>query len=174
MHMVNLHHVLIQLRRQAGGWFGLCVLLSAVCVQLSFGAAPAPTNAPPAEIVIPKSEFTDDVKDRNARDPFFPLSTRRKIEEEINQAPKAVAPTKIATADQFTVQAIAGPKTRRLAIINKTVFETGNEFQVVSSEGITNIVKCWEIRPKSVIISIDRRPERSEIFLKTPSFNLQK
>ena len=150
-----------------------CVTTFSAAAPAAPAPAPAATNTPSAEIQIPESKFTDDVKDRNARDPFFPLSTRRKEKEEVAQAPKTVTQVKTATADSFVVMAITG-KTRRIAIINKTIFEVGNQFRVTTPDGTIATVKCWEIRPNSVIISVDGRPERLEIFLKAPSFNIPK
>ena len=177
--MATLQHMIIQSYHQVRSWFGVITILCSACVNLFSAAAPAApaapavTNTPPAEIQIPESKFTDDAKDRNARDPFFPLSTRRKEKEEVAQAPKTVTQVKVTTADSFTVNAITGNKNRRIAIINKTIFEVGNEFRVTTADG-TSTVKCWEIRPNSVIISVDGRPERLEIHLKASTFNIPK
>ena len=140
------------------GFFGLAPALSAAApAQIS---PPATTNAPPAEAVIPKSEFNDKLP--QGRDPFFPRSTRRAV----------VAPTTAAGVVQrpafepslFVLKGMSGSAARRLAIINDRTFAAGEDQEVTTRTGKV-LIRCQEIRDNSVLISFGNPPQPLELRL---------
>ena len=112
-------------------------------------ASPAPTNAAPADLEPPKSVYLEPATPQDGRDPFFPLSTRRK--------PKVVAtPTTpvAAAAVDLVLNGISGTAGRRLAIINNRTFEAGEEGVVTPKSGPPTHIRCLDIRADSVLVQI--------------------
>lgn len=130
-----------------------------MAVALAAHSAPAPkqTNSAPAEVVVHKSVFEDDLK--SGKDPFFPKSTRR--------APKTVAPDTKAVAPviQLALKGISGPASRRFALINNQPLAAGEEGYVRVPGGQIK-VHCWEIRDDSVVVSVEGETEKRELRLR--------
>ena len=114
------------------------------------------TNAAPVEVVR-KSVFNDSAN--SGKDPFFPKSTRR-----VERAP-ATPDSVIAPIVQLSLKGISGPLNRRFALINNQPLGVGETAFVRISGGQIK-VRCWEIREKSVVISVEGDPERKELRLR--------
>ena len=64
----------------------------------------------------------------------------------------------------LTLKSINGSGKRRLALINNQTFGVGESAKVRLGEGEVK-VRCEEIRDKSVIVTLDGKPERQELRL---------
>jgi len=104
---------------------------------------------------IPQSVFVDD--ERGA-DPFFPNSTRRQYKPAVPEATPTVGPASLVLLG-FT-----GTPERRVALINNQTFLAGEENKVRVPGG-SSLVKCEEIRERSVVVTIQGGTERFEIHL---------
>ncbi len=80
-------------------------------------------------------------------------------------APFAGAATKPLPAyTNLTVKSIAGPPTRRFALINNTTMAPGDSASLkVGTNRV--LVQCVEIREKSVVVRVDRDPATRELVL---------
>jgi hypothetical protein len=122
-------------------------------------AAPAKT-----EMMIPKSVFVNDSD--TGKDPFFPLSTRRK-----DAVPRAVAaatnaaPARAVAFDCLKLKGISGTKTQPLALVNSTTFTVGESAEIKCGGQILK-VKCVEIREDSILIEIPCGGEVRELKLR--------
>ncbi len=126
---------------------------NAVAVAKSAGGGESLTN------LVSAPEFVDDPK--QGKDPFFPNSSRR--EPRLAVTNNSVTPpvsTAQAVFAQLSLKAIVGPPSRRLATINRTTMEAGEEVDVRHAGGKTR-VKCLEVRSNSVLIEING--ERHEL-----------
>jgi hypothetical protein len=104
---------------------------------------------------IPQSVFVDDER---GRDPFFPNSTRRQYKPAVPEVTAAVGPASLV------LLGITGPPERRIALINNQTFLAGEENKVRVPGG-SSLVKCEEIRERSVVVTIQGGTERFEIHL---------
>jgi hypothetical protein len=113
-------------------------------------AAPAPTNALPARLEIPKSAFIIPTTSQEGKDPFFPLSTRLH--------PPAVVKTDghstLAVTVDLKLNGISGAADHRLAIINNRTFEANEEGAVSAPSGRVPI-RCLEIKDDSVRVLVN-------------------
>lgn len=119
----------------------------------------AQTNAPVAELGVPKSLFDERLK--TGKDPFFPNSTRRTKTEfiPVTEAPKVVAP-------QLVLKGTAGPASKRFALINNQTFAVG-ETQVVKFPGGQVRVTCVDIaEDNSVTIMMEGQTEKKVLRMK--------
>jgi hypothetical protein len=144
---------LVVLRRTALSLAVLC-LLNLQCARAA-DAQPAPEPLMVGTNAIPRSVFVDD---EQGRDPFFPNSTRRQHRPAIPDLPAVVGPTSLV------LFGITGPPERRIALINNQTFLAGEENRVRIPGG-SSIVKCEEIRERSVIVTIQGGTEQFEIHL---------
>lgn len=123
-----------------------CAILTGPVRAGTNPAAPTPAIAPPNS---PRSEFNDDVD--FGKDPFFPQSTRR---------PKVlVKTTEVETPRQsvpgfIVLKGISVLKDKKLAIINNYTLSEGEEFTLKTTQKPL-LVKCVEIKEKSVIVSVN-------------------
>ena len=121
----------------------------------------AQTNAPVAELGVPKSLFDERLE--TGKDPFFPNSARRtKIKFTPildNTTPKVVAP-------QLVLKGTAGPASKRFALINNQTFAVG-ETQVVKFPGGQVKVTCLDIaEDNSVTIMMEGQTEKKVLRMK--------
>jgi hypothetical protein len=110
-------------------------------------AGSSPAKPAPAPGGIPRSVFTMPANPEAGKDPFFPRSLRpygTMLTAKTNQPS-----TNLAT--DLHLQGFSGPLDRRLAIINNRTFETGEEGEIVTSNGRTRL-RCLEIKGNSVTI----------------------
>jgi len=168
---------------------GLAVVLLGGALA-AHGAAPAPANpaapsAAPVVVEIPKSLFVDDYKNKSARDPFFPASTRRdpapppppkadvQAAGSVTNAPPPPPPPPPKASEFISLKGLLGGA-RPLAMINTTVksydLEAGEQISVKVPEA-TKLpdarvkVKCVEIKADSIVIEIEGEPGRHELRL---------
>jgi hypothetical protein len=123
-------------------------------------AGAAESRAPTATLkvgtnAIPQSVFVDDER---GRDPFFPNSTRRQHKPAVPELIPTVGPASLV------LRGITGPPERRIALINNQTFLAGEEAKVRVPGG-SSLVKCEEIRERSVVVTIQGGTERFEIHL---------
>jgi hypothetical protein len=124
------------------------------------GAGAAESRVPSATLkvgtnAIPQSVFVDDER---GRDPFFPNSTRRQFKPAVPEVTPTVGPASLV------LLGITGPPERRIALINNQTFRAGEENKVRVPGG-SSLVKCEEIRERSVVVTIQGGTERFEIHL---------
>jgi hypothetical protein len=134
--------------------FLLCLAFSSLAAQTKTNAppspAPAPTNALPAQLEIPKSVFLIPTSPQQGKDPFFPRSMRlftSSVVVSTNPQPTAVVIV------ELKLNGISGTSDRRLAIINNRTFEA-NEENVVSTASGPVRIRCLEIKSDSVLVQI--------------------
>ncbi|MHB8521741.1 MAG: hypothetical protein ACYDH9_13410 [Limisphaerales bacterium] len=117
------------------------------------------TNAAPAQAEIPKSVFTDDLK--QGIDPFFPKSTRRQPKNAANPKSGVAAQPQDPLAE-ITLNGILGTSRRRIATINNRPFETGEVGEITLTGGKRIQIKCLQIDATSVEIAVEGQPERKK------------
>ncbi len=115
------------------------------------------TNIALAEV---NSVFDDKLK--NARDPFFPVSARL---ERQPVATSAAAAPKPPGEVVLVLNGIMGTSSQRMALINGRTFEPGDDVVIRTTNGQVS-VRCLEIGPQSVIVTINGMPERRKLVLK--------
>ena len=114
------------------------------------GAAPAPTNALPAQLEIPKSVFSIPATPQEGKDPFFPLSTRLYASAVVKTNGHSTAPVTV----DLKLNGISGTAARRLAIINNRTFEANEEGTVSTPSGPVPI-RCLEIKDDSARVLVN-------------------
>jgi hypothetical protein len=102
---------------------------------------------------IPQSVFLDDAR---GKDPFFPNSTRRQQRAIVPDSKPVIGPASLV------VLGITGTKDKPRALINNQDFLVGEEWRVKVPGG-TSLVKCVEIRERSVVVTIQGGTEQFEI-----------
>lgn len=144
---------------------------------------PAPTNAPPKKVEIPKSAFHDELG--VGKDPFFPSSPRRgprplptppgteppvvtpPVPEVVVPAPQP-PPRETAASAQFSVKGIFLGK-KRSAVIhtgsNTYDFFLGDHFAVRAGTNVLR-VQCLDIGERTVTIKVDGEKEPRELRLR--------
>jgi hypothetical protein len=132
----------------------LFVLCSGMSTAAVTGAETAPATLAPRTNEIPKSVFSDD---EQGRDPFFPKSTRRQLKPAGPDAPKTVGPASLV------LLGIIGEPERRIALINNQSFAAGEEQSVRVPGGGSAVIKCVEIRERSVMVTIHGGTELFEL-----------
>ena len=145
----------IFLKRFKSLWVAPIVALTMSAVGSAQGAAD--TNAAPAELIVPKSVFQDDLK--NGKDPFFPKSSRRSAKVPVDATPI------IAPEAQLALKGISVPANRRFALINNKPLAAGESDYVKIGNGQIK-VHCHEIRENSVVITVEGNPEQKELKLR--------
>jgi hypothetical protein len=131
-----------------------------VCEALSAAAAAgpkAPKPGPAATTNTIRSVFIDN--DERGRDPFFPKSARRQAKAVEAETPKVVGPSSLV------LLGITGPPDRRIALINNLSFAAGEEQAVRIPGGSNSLIKCMEIRERSVMVTIQGGTEQFELQL---------
>jgi hypothetical protein len=145
--------------------------LALAIILAAFASPGAPTNAPvvveiPKAVIERKSVFRTDSK--TAHDPFFPNSTRRGASS--NAAKTVAPPTEIPQArpaDLLALKGIAGPASRRLALVNNQLLSVGEEAYIATSSGPIK-VKCVEISEDSVdlVLTINDEQQNKKLRLR--------
>jgi hypothetical protein len=88
---------------------------------------------------------------------------RKRDEEPISVAWQPVKPT--AVPDTLVLRGISGTPQRRFALVNDATLMKGDQAKV--RVGNTNVVvQCLDITDTSVVLSVNKSPERTELFLK--------
>ena len=129
---------------------GLPAVLLPVAMAGSLALRAAPPERP-AKQEMPQSVFVIPNNPEQGRDPFFPQSTRR-----YSQSPQAVAPnapvSPLVVTTLLSLKSIVGG----LAIINNHSFATGEEGDVLDSNGQRQHIRLLEIKSKtkSVVVKI--------------------
>jgi hypothetical protein len=114
--------------------------------------AKATTNAAPAELELPKSDFIIPTTPQEGKDPFFPWSVRVYPRAPVVTPSVTNVPPNIVV--QLDLKGISGAVNRRLAIINNQTFEVGEEGEVAVSAGRVKVV-CKEIKDESVQVLVN-------------------
>jgi hypothetical protein len=115
-----------------------------VAFVLVLPVAAAPTSPPAAPEVVSRSVFAIPANPKEGRDPFYPNSTRPYDTGTAGQV-------HVADVSSLVLRGISGPPDHRLAIINNHTFGTGDEQDLVTSQGRIH-VRCIEIKTGSVVI----------------------
>ena len=136
-------------------WLGALLLLSTAAQ-----AAPAATNDLELILTFPVSVFEDATNNPAAKDPFFPNSTRRVLQE-----PVPVIPTNIVVPT-LTLRGITGPPERRIALINTRTFEKGEEAEIKVSPTERLQIKVVDIQDDRVIVSFKSNGDDEQKTLK--------
>jgi len=141
----------------AAGFLGLAQALPAAAPAKT--SSPAATNAPATEVVLARSEFNEKLP--QGKDPFFPRSTRRMT---VVASSTSTVQRPAFDASQFALKGISGSAARRLAIINDRTFAAGEDQEVTTRTG-KMLIRCQEIREKSVLILFGNPPQPLELRL---------
>ncbi len=136
-------------------------------------ASPEP-EAPEAAAPIPRSAFSAAITD--GRDPFFPDSVRR-LPQMALTTPAAAKTTArpLPSSDLLKLSGLYPSGDRPLALINRTPMSPGEQAKVSvvvkdgpgGPESRKLLVRCLEVRPTSVVISVEGEPGTKELFLKS-------
>lgn len=134
--------------------------------------ASVPTNSVASLLQIPRSVFSTNV-DEGGRDPFFPESTRRL--PRLAGSPTPVAKPAQSSWNFLKLTGLWPSRSRPLALINKTTIAPGEEANITvvvpngpgSPESRNLHLRCLEVRPNSVLISIDGEPGTKELILQS-------
>jgi hypothetical protein len=106
------------------------------------------TNAAPLQVESAKSVFVVPHTPTQGKDPFFPLSTRLFSTAVITQQQTNKV---VSVPIDLQLRGISGPSDHRLAIINTSTFETGEERDLRTRAGRVR-VRCVEISEDSVVV----------------------
>jgi hypothetical protein len=131
------------------------------CTGLAqFGPARAESKASPqlAPLHAPKSEFN--YRPGFTKDPFFPKST-----EVIRPAVPNHASSHGTVPDYVVLRGVSIANGRKLAIINYQTVGENEEF-TLKRGGKSVLVRCVEIKPQSVIVTVEGGSK--ELFLRVP------
>ncbi len=119
----------------------------ALLLAMALAGAIAGLAAPPVE--PPKSVFIIPTKPQDGRDPFFPDSIRP-YEASVTHTVKA-APS----ITDLTIKSIlVNQRGQAFAIINDQTFGTGDEGDVITSNGRRLNIKCNDINPAKGTVTI--------------------
>ncbi len=118
--------------------------------------ATADTNSPAKVVAIPRSVFEITEK---SRDPFFPNSARQSAVSASTNVVPVFAPA------TFTLKALSGSATKRLALINNRTLAQGEKAEVTTATG-KFLIYCEEIKENSVILRTETAPDPVEVFLR--------
>lgn len=130
-------------------------------------------EAPEAAAPIPRSVFSAAITD--GRDPFFPDSVRR-LPQMVSAAPTTKTTARpLPSSDLLKLSGLYPSGDRPLALINRTPMSPGEEAKVSvvvkdgpgGPESRKLLVRCLEVRPTSVVISVEGEPGTKELFLKS-------
>jgi hypothetical protein len=142
-------------------WAGLTLASACgLCAADSPIAAPAPLALGTNVVVGPKAVFSTHLA--NARDPFFPDSTRlrRASPNQPNVPVKAVS-----VLDQLALKGVSISPKRRLALVNNLTLAEGEKAYVkVNAQSV--LIQCVEVRPRSVTIAAPDTQEVKELELR--------
>lgn len=130
--------------------------------------ADAKKVAEPGEVVFIPSTFVDNPRDATfGRDIFFPDSQRLVVKDNIkSDEPNSSDGMKKQLLKELVLRGISGKSNRRLALINSRTLAPGEIWDFKASGGHTRRIKCEEIRPKSVVISIEGVADKQELQLR--------
>ena len=150
--------------------------------------ATAATNQPPAMVKIPKSAFTDQIN--FGKDPFFPVSARRmppppppqtnvvvnpavSPQTQTNATTHVVTPpppSKKALASSFlSLKGVSIGKVKSVFLSTSVKFydiRLGEEMRVRVPEYGAVLIKCVEIKDRSVILKVEGEDEPVELRLR--------
>lgn len=133
------------------------IFLAATSICNMSSAADAPTRSPlPSEVIRPVSVF--DSKSSNARDPFFPRSTRAPYTEQA--APKEANAAVRRPEVKLVLKGILGS----LALINNGTFAEGETHSIKVPGGQVR-VRCIKINERSVLVNVEDTNEQIELRL---------
>ncbi|MBI4659198.1 MAG: hypothetical protein HY735_10175 [Verrucomicrobia bacterium] len=98
------------------------------------------------------------------RDPFFPTSTR--LPKVAADGPSTNQPPRLPLSSYIKLTGIRPSKTRPLAMINQTLFETGERGSVTvfvpnaagAADAQKVLIRCLEIRDDCVLITVEGEP----------------
>jgi hypothetical protein len=113
-------------------------------------AAPARTNALPAQAEIPKSVFVIPTTPQEAKDPFFPLSMRIFASAVVKTNGQSIPVIPV----DLKLNGISGTADHHLAIINNRTFEVNEEGTVATTTGRV-LIRCLEIKDDSVRVLVN-------------------
>ena len=114
-----------------------------------------------APVVVPRAVFADDPQ--TGKDPFFPES-RRRWREVTPGGPNALAqPTGLLS--QLVLKGISYSKGHRLALINNVTFAAGEKADLKINDQRV-LVRCLDIRDRSVLVTIEGAKETRELQLR--------
>ena len=122
----------------------------------------------PTEILFAPSFFEENPRNKSSfgKDVFFPRSQRLKAETQDNPNGKPVQDTASLVMKHLTLKGVSGASARRLALLNNRTMAVGEVWDF-KLNGQVHRIKCEEIRPHSVVLTIEGVAERQELPLKS-------
>ncbi|MBM3845481.1 MAG: hypothetical protein FJ405_04225 [Verrucomicrobia bacterium] len=123
------------------------------------------SNEPIADTVYVPSVFVDVPGDpKFGKDLFFPRTMR--FQKKPDTSSKTLAQlSEAAVVQSLVLKGISGVGTRRLALLNNRTLGIGEVWDY-KLNGLTYRIRCEEIKPRSVLISIEGVTENKEIHLR--------
>ena len=137
--------------------------------EKSLGPRTADNGKPaPGEMVFIPSTFVDNPKNSTiGKDIFFPDSQRLALKDNAKSEDANSSDfQKRQLLKELVLRGVSGRSNRRLALINSRTLAAGEIWDFKGSGGQTRRIKCEEIRPKSVVITIEGVVEKHELQLR--------
>jgi hypothetical protein len=126
----------------------------------STSAVMATASVTPGNPSVPQSVFDNSPA---LKDPFFPKSTRRIAQSQIQPLKTTSSPSELASL--LTLNGVSGSSSQRLAIINGRTMGAGESFEFNTPRGKLK-VRCLEVRSSSVLIALGTEENKVEIKLR--------
>jgi len=121
----------------------IAVVVSSIIISCGYSAGVENAQAPVT--IIPKSIF---VVPKDARDPFYPTSTRL---SNSGASAKATAPSPVKVS--LILNGLSGTSGHRLAMINGRTLAEGESSDVPSGGNFVKVL-CVEIKEYSVVVEV--------------------
>jgi hypothetical protein len=158
---------------QAAAIAGLVLCLVPACKPAAAPAGPAkPAPAKPAAVApatnLVAVDYTSvfvELMPPKGRDPFFPNSHRRDIVPMVTTRPDRPSPP----ASELMLKGIVGAPNHRLALINNSILEVGEEDSVRVPGGHVR-VKCLEIGQDYAVVKAEGEPQPKRLELNKKGF----
>jgi hypothetical protein len=119
-------------------------------------AASTETNLVPSEPPVPQSVFD---LSQPYKDPFFPNSTRKRVEATVTNIVNTSDPT------QYVLKGLSGVEGQEVAIINNRNLAAGERGEITLASGVTVWIKVQKIDGHSATILPDGQREPITISL---------
>ena len=125
-----------------------------------------PAKRLPEDLVFSPSTFFDNFNDTTkfGSDIFFP-GTKRFVRKVETPTPGVPVKNESPVFAQLVLKGISGTGARRLAVVNTRTLAQGEVWEM-KLNGQVHRVKCEQIKPRSVILSVEGFPEKKELQLR--------
>jgi hypothetical protein len=116
-------------------------------------------------VAVDYTSVFEELMPPKGRDPFFPNSHRRDPVPIVTTRPDRPPPT----ASELVLKGIVGAPNHRLAVINNSILEVGEEDSVRVPSGHVR-VKCLEIGQDYAVVKVEGEPQPKRLELSKKGF----